>query len=580
MSAIEGSPQPIHDRPMKLRLLAATLLVACAPLEKETPAVDVEGVEPPSVGAAGVAITNGVVYLATDRGAFAEAVGIRENSIVAVGTNEDVRETMGADAAEWDADGRTVLPGFHDLHLHVPEAGAYEDFCYLPPERSGAAYASLVATCAAENPDGWVTAAGASLWNVDIENRSPLEMLDEAVPDRPVLIIDDLGHAAWTNSLGLEAAGISADSPDPQGGVFQRDSTGNLTGLLLEDAQQLLRNALPVSDAALDSALESSLAVLAANGVTTVSDSGGYYLQNHTQAWIRAAEAGSLTVRAVNDLYVYPNVPFDEQMATLTGYFRDTPGERLRIQTAKIYADGILDLGTALLVEPYNSAPGPYEFGFPYFEAAEFNRYTNALHQAGFQIEFHTVGDGAVRASLDAVEAINADPDEIADRHHRTTHNYLIHPDDVPRFAEIGVVADFQFGEGTNASYASFLEDFIGARADRLLPVADVVAAGATVTLSSDWDADALIPTGIISRSVHRQLQSVADVESAVRMLTIEPARVVGHDDLVGSIEVGKRADIVILSADIFEMRAQDVANVLIDLTMIDGEPVYARTSF
>lgn len=101
MSAIEGSPQPIHDRPMKLRLLAATLLVACAPLEKETPAVDVEGVEPPSVGAAGVAITNGVVYLATDRGAFAEAVGIRENSIVAVGTNEDVRETMGADAAEW-----------------------------------------------------------------------------------------------------------------------------------------------------------------------------------------------------------------------------------------------------------------------------------------------------------------------------------------------------------------------------------------------------------------------------------------------------------------------------------------------
>ncbi|MFT6396122.1 MAG: putative amidohydrolase YtcJ [Bradymonadia bacterium] len=565
---------------MKRRLIAAALVVACAPLTENAPEVDIEGVDPPAIGDAGIAITNGVVYLATERGAFAEAVGIRGDSIVAVGTNTEVLEAMGPDAEQWDASGRTVVPGFHDLHLHVPEAGAYENFCYLPPERTGRVYANLIAACAAENPDGWVTAAGASLWNVDIEARSPLEMLDEAVPNRPVLVIDDLGHAAWTNSLGLAAAGITADSPDPQGGVFQRDSDGNLTGLLLEDAQQLVRNALPVSDATLDSALETSLQVLAANGVTTVSDSGGYYLQNHTQAWIRAADAGTLTVRAVNDLYVYPDLPFDEQMATLTGLYRNTAGERLRIQTAKIYADGILDLGSALLVDPYDSAPGPYERGFPYFQTDALNQYVNALHQAGFQIEFHAVGDGAVRISLDAVEAIEADPTEIAARHHRTTHNYLIHEDDVPRFAELGVVADFQFGEETNASYATFLEDFIGERAARLLPVADMVAAGGTVTLSSDWDADALIPTGIISRSVHRQLQGVADVESAVRMLTIVPAQVLGHDDLVGSIEVGKRADIVILSADIFDMRAQDIDNVLIDLTMIDGEAIYARTDF
>jgi predicted amidohydrolase YtcJ len=310
----------------------------------------------------------------------------------------------------------------------------------------------------------------------------------QAVPDRPAFVLDNLGHAVWTNSAGLELAGITADASDPQGGVFHRDRDRNLTGLLLEDAQQLVRNASALDDQANYNGLLAALAELAANGVTTVSDAGGYWAQNHPAGWERALAEGTLTVQAMNSLYLYPNMDMKEQLGEFERRFSDDPSSMLQFDTAKVYVDGILDLGTALLLGPYDvPLDDKYPSGFSYFAEGEFATYVNEMHQLGYRVSFHAIGDAAVRQALDAVQRIDASADEIAERRHRSTHTYLVDPADLDRFEAIGVVADFQQSDdAVTTDYHEYLADFIGDTASDLIPTATLLDTGANVTMSSD----------------------------------------------------------------------------------------------
>ncbi len=523
------------------------------------------------------------IYTVNEDQPWAEAFAYDERGeILAVGSLSGVLDEMELDEGEFDEvlsmDGQLVLPGFQDPHVHVPEAGINENLCFLPPERSLADYVRMIKKCADSEPDEeWVRAAGASLFGLRDTAVSPIDALDAVFPDRPVLVLDDLGHAAWGNTAGLRRAGISQDSPDPPGGVLHRDVAGRLTGLLLEDAQQPLRNAAAQSAEAVDAGLRASLKELARNGVTTVSDAGGYWQQGHADGWERAADADDLTVRAVNSLYLYPPLDPDEQLAEFGRRFRNDPDQMLQINTAKVYIDGILDLGTAALLKPYDDPPEPsLPNGFNYFEKAALHDYVARLHGLGYRINFHVIGDAAVRAALDAIEAIPADPDEIAVRHHRLTHVYLVDPADLGRFEQLGVVADLQVGpESTALDYHDYLYDFIGERAYDLIPVDDLVAAGAQVTLSSDWDADPLSPLGIISRALNRESHYLTDVEEVVPLVTIRAAEALGTDESTGSIEVGKLADFVVLDGDIFDMAPPRIAKVKVVSTFVGGGRVF-----
>lgn len=551
---------------MNRTLWLAALLFGCGGCNsEETPTPTPDAGATPAV----VVLTNARIYTANDARAFVAALAIEDGRIIAAGTEADAIDA--APGAEvWDLGGRLVVPGFHDLHLHALEAGINGDLCGLSPDADLATYEQELADCAADQADSdWVRVAGMS-GQVVFEQEPPIDVLDRAVPDRPLMVLDDLGHAAFANRLGLTASGIDDDSPDPPGGGYTRDAQGNLTGGLLENAQQRLRDAATPNADALHAGLLTALAVLAANGVTTISDAGGYWTRGHPEAWARVEADGQLTVRAHNALYLYPDHDADEQIAALEARFSDDPGRRLRWNTVKIYLDGILSLGTATLVAPYDVPPAPeFPRGFPYFTDAALTTYVDALSAAGFRLHFHTVGDAAVRGALDALEGLPA-------RGHRLTHNYLVHPDDVPRFAELDAVADFQIGEGVGSEEAADgFGEFVGARADRLLPVRDLLDAGGRVTLSSDWDADALSPFGIISRTVGRSFQAVPDVTTAVHLLTIEPARALGHDDQVGSLEVGKLADLVVVDRDIFEATLAEVAEATPVLTMLEGEVIY-----
>jgi predicted amidohydrolase YtcJ len=530
-------------------------------------------------------VVNARLYTVDPARPWAEAFAYDSKGvIVAVGTKDEVVAVAGVNPARIDAKDNLVMPGFQDTHVHVPEAGINEDVCLLEPDKQLDDYAKEIRACL-KDQDGapWVRAAGASLFNLRGETgRLPIDVLDALAPDRPAIILDDLGHSAWTNTKGLAAAGITADAPDPQGGVYLRDPvSGRMTGLLLENAQQLVRNASALDDATNYKALLVALKELARNGITTVSDAGGFWGQNHPAAWKKALESGTLTVRGVNSLYLYPQLDHTAQLAEFKARFANDKQSLLQFDTVKIYIDGILDLGTAAMIEPYDKPIDPtYPNGFRYFKTEELQQYVNELHAIGYRAEFHVIGDAATRTALDVIAAIPVAKEEIAARRHRTTHTYLVHADDVKRFAEIGMIADFQAGpESAATEYHEYLTEFIGDRARDLLPMAKLIDAGARVSLSSDWDADPLSPFGIISRAVTRDKNAVK-TDKAISMMTIEAAYALGQEDITGSITVGKFADYIIVDRNVVEDNPKDIVKATVLLTTLAGREVYRDKAF
>lgn len=528
---------------------------------------------------------NAQIYTVNTEQPWADAMAYdNSGTIIAVGTLSAVESVVGTNTQKLNAKSRLVLPGFVDTHVHVPEAGINESLCLLPSDESIEVYERLIRQCANTQSESlWVRAAGASLFNLRNAEQLPLDVLDRAIPNRPALILDDLGHAVWTNSIGLKAAGITEDSPNPQGGVLLRDlDTGRLTGLLLEDAQQLVRNAASIDADTNYQGLLLALSVLAENGVTAISDAGGYWAQGHTKAWLRAEREQTLTVRAANSLYVYPDMNRDEQLAVFKRLFKNDSLSLLQFNTAKIYIDGILDLGTALLLQPYNDPIDiNYPSGFAYFEKEQLNEYVYELSKIGYRAHFHVIGDGAVRLALDSIEALALTPADLQNRPHRTTHTYMVDKADMPRFAKLGVVADMQVGEGsTDALYHDDLYSVIGERAYDLLPVRDMLTAGATVSLSSDWDADPLSPLGIIQRSMLRSSQAVRDVETAIRLVTHDAAYALGLSEVTGSLTVGRQADYVVLDQNIFNHPVNEIEDTSVLVTVVAGRRVFTARNY
>ena len=271
-----------------------------------------------------------------------------------------------------------------------------------------------------------------------------------------------------------------------------------------------------------------------------------------------------------------------KQLGVFDRLYRNDPGRLLKFNTAKIYIDGILDLGTAALVEPYDKPVDPeYPSGFRYFKPEQLQAYVSKLHAIGYRMHFHVIGDAAARTALDVVEAIDAEPAAIAARRHRTTHNYLVHPDDLGRFAKLGVIADFQVGpESTSTGYQDYLTELIGDRAYDLIPVAAVLKTGADVSLSSDWDADPLSPFGTIQRAVTRKTNAVSDVEQAIALVTIDAAYALGHDDVTGSIEVGKYADYTVIDQHLLDIATDEIERTHVLLTALAGRETYRARGF
>ena len=525
---------------------------------------------------------NGKIYTVNDQQPWASAMLIDEQGrIVAIGDDDDVAEYVDDQTETLDLEGRLVLPGFQDTHGHVLDASSEaQGGCELSPEDEVPQWLSALKACAADAEGEWLLGSGFALHALLAAGQSPRELLDGIISDRPVAIMEETSHSYWLNSKALQLAGIDDDMADPAGGVILRDAAGKATGVVLDNAGDLaLDQALPPSKALEEIYYQAVLAgqeELAQNGITSVADARVFWRRGHMQAWQRAAQNDELTARTSLGLWAYPTLDDDEQLAELKAmYDAGNNDSLLRVTQIKFYVDGIIHNTTARLQKPYDeSLPGVDRKGLYYFSPERLERYSRELARAGFDMHIHAIGDQAVSDALDAIDATDGQG------RHRITHVELVDNDDIPRFKQLNVIADFQPSPYFTPSFLKDNVPTIGARAYKMLPMRELYDAGARVTLSSDWDVNPLSPLGIMQNALSLGERSLPSLEAAVKAYTLDAAYTLRQEQDTGSLEVGKQADLVVLDKNIFDLPVSQIAKARVLWTLLGGEEVYRDKAF
>lgn len=561
-----------------LLVVAALVITACGSDDTGTPATTNSIV-------ADVVYRSGKIWTVNTAQPTAEAVAIRDGRIVFVGSDDAVRIHIGPDTEVHDLQGRLMLPGFQDAHIHPIGAGVEAALCDLNGLESVALYRDRIAAYATANPDvPWITGGGWSMAAFGPGALASKTIIDELVADRPVYLSSQDGHSGWANSKALEIAGITKDTPDPPDGIIDRDpETGEPIGSLQEGAMSLVtRHIPPTTEQQREAGLAYARDLLHSYGITSMQVAYAY--EKDLQTFAALDRAGQLDMRVVAALW-WERDGTEEQIPGLIA-LRDKYTEgNLRATSVKIMQDGVMENYTAVMLEPY-LVPGGTR-GIPMVEPEFLKTAVTLLDEEGFQVHFHAIGDGAIRQALDAVAAAKAANGELGNRHH-ISHLQVIHPADIPRFAELDVVANFQPLWAYNDSYVTDLTvPFIGdERASWMYPIAAVAEAGGRLAFGSDWSVSTANPMPQIETAVTRVDTATHDtkplnpdqavtVEQAIAAFTIGSAWVNGQDDTTGSIEVGKLADLIVLDRDLLEINPQDISDARVLLTLFGGRVVF-----
>ena len=556
------------------------LLAACAPQA---------GVEP-----ADIVLMNGGVYTINAEHRWAEAVAIRDGEIVVVSHNEMVEPYIGDSTEVIDLEGGMALPGLHDTHVHPLEGGYLMRQCDLSDDGSSVdAIVQIVRRCVSESDDEWVVGIGLDLALFD-SNGPDRSLIDDIAPDRLLFLIAEDGHTVLVNAPVLELAGISSETPDPPEGIIERRAdTGEPSGTLREAAYDLVDFFRPKRqlDESVD-AMRDALAAMSAVGITSFNDVWAGELE--WQVYQAIERSGDLKMRIVNSLIdegvfeKHVGEEFERVLAARNGYASDL----INNDSIKIMVDGVFEGETAALVEPY---VGLDHKGILNHSGDDLRQRVARYDAMGLQIHMHTMGDGAVRAALDAIEharEVNAGNALSNDRRHTLSHLGLIHPDDLPRFADLHVAASVTGAWGYPSTWVTDLNlPVLGReRTDRIYPIGSVSRAGAVVVGGSDWIYGPLDPLDSIEVALTRQDPNDAeglvgnssesiDLATAIEAYTMSAAWVMHQEDKVGSIDVGKRADIVVLDRNLFELPATEISEASVRFTIFDGEIVYRQSA-
>ncbi|MEM7247744.1 MAG: amidohydrolase [Acidobacteriota bacterium] len=527
----------------------------------------------------------------------ASAVAVRDGVLVLIGSDAEALALRGPRTHVLDLEGRMVMPGAHDSHVHILEAfHAAGGGCPLPTGLPLDDYVPIVSDCL---PDGeasdWVLGFGHSIFDLRSEieaGANPREALDAAVPDLPAAFLEGTSHSVWANSRALEAVGIDASTPDPTGGVILRDPmTGEPNGVLLDAAGELVFDLAftpgPSLDDLNDSALLQGLEHANRHGITSLCDARCYWRRGYDTAWERARDAGQLTVRAVVGLWAYPYETDDDgQLTELIARYSNDPDSRLRFSQVKLYCDGEIEHNTAALHEPYEVDPTFFEGplagprGLNYFDETRLTRYVTELEAAGFDAHVHAIGDRGVTEALNAIEAARIANGGTTTPRHRLTHVSLVDPDDVPRFAALDVTADIQPLEQNTFEwlYDIYLgPTVIPRKAQRLR---DLHEAGVRVVLSSDFDVGDISPFAGMEAALRLRTQSLPDIDAAIRAYTIDAAYLMRQEDRVGSLEIGKLADLIVLDRNITTIPTTELSETQVLWTLLEGGEVWRDPAF
>lgn len=535
-------------------------------------------------GPADVVFTNGSIYTVDASRSWAEAVAIRDGRIVYVGSDAGANALVGPDTRVVDLDRRMMLPGFQDVHIHPIGGGMEARACDLNGLTTLEEYLEAIETYAREHPDEeWILGGGWSMAVFGPGANASKELLDRVVPDRPVMLTSADGHSAWVNSRALEIAGIDAGTPDPEDGIIDRAPDGEPLGSLQEGAIGLVaRHAPPADLETRTDGLRYAIDMLNAYGITSIQDA---HVEEEDLAAYRALDQrGELDLRVVASLWW----DREQGLEQLEGFerLRDRyTGGRVRASTVKIMQDGVMENFTAAMLEPYLGQGDTR--GIPMVEPELLKRAVTALDAADFQVHFHAIGDAAIRQALDAVEAARAANGNRGNRHH-VSHLELIDPADIPRFRKLDVVANFQPLWAFADDYIEELTmPFIGPERSRwLYPIGSVHASGAMIAFGSDWSVSTANPFEEIEVAVTRMGPKGETNEPfvpderitlpvAIAAFTINSAWVNSQEDVTGSIEVGKYADLIVLDRNLFDIPPGEISETRVLLTLLEGKSVH-----
>ena len=537
-------------------------------------------------------IANGKIWTGNPRQPHAEALSLSGSRIAAVGASESILKMAGPGTRIIDVQGRRVLPGFNDAHLHFYIGGDTLTSVDLRTANSHSEIRDRIAAFAKTYPKGdWILNGS---WDQERWSPSALptrQLIDDVTPDHPVWVNRSDGHMMLANSVAMKLAGVTRDTPDVPGGEIVRDANGNPTGIFKDAAKSVVDRVIPLpSQNHIASAIRAAQQHAARNGVTSVQDMGVLgsrgteIMLEVIRVYQQLLAADELNVR------ISARIPLPQwRRLGDAGILTNFGNEKLRLAGLKSFSDGSLGSTTAWFYEPYTDAP--CSCGLPSDEFADPEQAYNNMRDAdaaGLQIAVHAIGDRANAVVLDMWERLSRENGP-RDRRARIEHAQHLRVEDIQRFSRLNVIASVQPYHCIDD--ARWADKRIGKeRAKTTYAFRSLIDAGAVVAFGSDWWVAPIDPLLGIYAAVTRKPfeggnfsswvpEQCVSVEEAVRAYTSQAAYASGEEEIKGTLEPGKLADVVVISEDIFSIDPDSIRNAKVDLTILDGRMIYDRHS-
>lgn len=511
------------------------------------------------------------------------SIAIVENTIAAIGNVKEIEALIGADTRVFHFEDQLIMPGFHDFHLHVIPGSIQIDSVDLTEACSIEETIDMVRRFAEERPnDPWII--GFSWDNGKwVDNELPHRAaLDKVFPDRPVVLNHVECHYCWVNSKALEIMGIDEQTKNPAFGEIHKDGNGKLTGILFEKAMDMVhKGAYSFSREKIEQLLKGFLELAAGYGITSVNDmyAPSSEILDDFSLFEDFEKRGELTSR----IHLLPALNGDLERAR---QLRDAyHSGQLQFSGLKQFIDGVITGYTAYMIEPY--ADDPENCGSTTYPAKTIKEWVAEADREGFRIRFHAIGDAAIRLALDAFEEAQKQNGK-RDARHTIEHVEVIHPDDINRFQELGVIASMQphhLAALEQEVYASRLGD---GRNKRTFAINTLKNAGASLAFGSDFPVVSLNPMLEIYRAVSRvdssglpenmwNPEEKISLAEALRAYTYGPAYGTFREHELGTLEPGKLADIIALDRNLFSLPVEEILKAEVVLTIMDGSIVYQK---
>ncbi|HEX4972736.1 MAG TPA: amidohydrolase [Steroidobacteraceae bacterium] len=552
----------------KLALAAACLLIVTGCSKQPAPAAAKPGT---------VAIVNARIWTGDDAQPWAQALVVDGETLALVGSDEDARKANAAQVV--DAGGRLIVPGFTDAHVHFISGGFSLASVQLRDAHSREEFAARIKAFAATVPAGtWITGGDwdHTLWGGELPTR---EWIDSVTPDHPVWVNRLDGHMSLANGVALKLAGISRATKDVPGGAIVRDRKGEPSGVFKDNAMSLIDGVVPAASAEMnDRALLAAMKYVNAQGVTTVHNMGTF---GDLETCARAAQAKTLTTRiyAVTPLAEWEKLR-DAVTAKTYGGADGRGDEWLRVGGLKGFMDGSLGSHTAAFEEPF--ADAPKDRGLLVNPPEDMYKWISGADKAGLHVMVHAIGDRAIAMLLDIYERVEKE-DGARDRRFRIEHTQHLRESDIPRFAQLDVIASMQPYHAIDDG--RWAEQFIGKRIATTYAFRSLLDTKARLAFGSDWSVAPATPLeGLYAAVTRRTLddknpdgwvpEQKITVEEALRAYTTGGAYASFDESRKGALTAGKLADLVMIDRDLFKIPPEQIREAKVLATVVGGKVV------